>query len=696
MPERIANRVLVVGWDAADWKLIDPLLALGVMPNLQGLINRGVRGDITSLDPMLSPLLWTSIATGKTADKHGVLNFVEPDPASGLLRVSSSTTRKTKAIWNIATQNGMKSLIVNWYATHPAEPIRGANVTNLFQENAPAEPDAPWPAPAECVHPGELAEDVASTRVHPGKITPDAVLPLLPDLARIDPGDRRVSQLVKQLARCASVHNVVTGLLEAEPDFDLAMVFYETIDVVGHYFMQYHPPRMGHVSEKDFDHYRHVMNGIYQFHDLMLGRLLELAGPETTVIVLSDHGFHSDHLRPAVQASLDDEHAAMDATWHRPLGMIVCAGPGICSQAGGKKIFGANLLDVTPTVLTLLGLSPGADMDGRVLVEAIDRPVSLERVFGWDALEGESGSHPPDKRQDPIAAAESIRQLVDLGYLADLPEGAQGQLDLVQRETQFNLGVVFMKTRRASQALPIFQELNRRYPDDPRFAGNMAHCLYEMGRAEDACGVLTKMLERHPNNPGAKFLLASATLAAGRVAEAGEMLERAEREMPDRRDVALMLAEVHLHQRRWEDAKRVAEKLVATDPDDYRALHAIGSAEMYLGNLERAAELCLSAIERQHFYPEAHYTLGVTLIWMKDFPHAIQSLKAAISMQPGYLNAYRYLASVYRHLGDRTNARMNREHVERLMASMDSGSGQAPELLREPPMSPEEVSGRSG
>ncbi len=693
MPERIAKKVLVIGWDAADWKLIDPLLKLGVMPNLQGLIERGVRGDITSLDPKLSPLLWTSIATGKTADKHGVLNFVEPVPESGTLRISSSTTRKTKALWNIATQSGLRSLVVNWYATHPAEPISGINVTNLFQENPPQTADAPWPMPPESVHPADLAADLAPGRVHPLRITAESILPLVPDLARLDPRDRRIEMLAKQMARCASVHNIATGLLEAEPEVDLAMVFYDTIDVMGHYFMQYHPPRMWHVSEKDFATYRHVMNGVYQFHDLMLGRILELVGAETTIILLSDHGFHSDHLRPTVQPSMDDAHAAMDATWHRPLGVVVAAGPGI---RAGQTIYGANLLDIAPTVLTLLGLATGADMDGRVLVEAIDRPISKESVFSWDAMPGESGTHPADKRQDPVAAAESIRQLVDLGYLAALPENVQQQVAQVKRESEFNLGVVYMTTRRAAQAQEIFARLHAAYPDEPRFAMNLAHCLYAIGRHEEACGLLMELVARHPEAADAKLLLAGAMLASGRIEESRAMLERAEREMPDRRDGAIMLAEVYLHLRRWADAKRIAERLVETDPDDPRALHALGSAEMYLGNLERAAEMCLSAIERRHFYPEAHYMLGVTLVWMKDYPRAIQSLKAAVSMQPGYLNAYRYLASIYRHLGDRTNARANREQAERLIASMKDGAGMAPELLAEPPMSPEEAAGRPG
>ena len=62
----ITGRVLLVGWDAADWKVINPLLDRGQMPHLERLINRGVMGDIFTLRPVLSPMLWNSIATGRT------------------------------------------------------------------------------------------------------------------------------------------------------------------------------------------------------------------------------------------------------------------------------------------------------------------------------------------------------------------------------------------------------------------------------------------------------------------------------------------------------------------------------------------------------------------------------------------------------------------------------------------------------
>ena len=77
--------------------------------------------------------------------------------------------------------------------------------------------------------------------------------------------------------------------------------------------------------------------------------------------------------------------------------------------------------------------------------------------------------------------------------------------------------------------------------------------------------------------------------------------------------------------------------------------------------VQRAAEHCLRAVEIQHFYPDAHYTLGVALTWLKDYEHAIRSFRVALSMRPGMIDAHRFLASIFRHLGDRKSARPHRD-----------------------------------
>src|SRR5437868_15420995 len=133
-PPRLAKRVLLIGWDAADWKIINPLLDAGLMPTLNAFVNGGVMGNLATLQPILSPMLWNSIATGKRAHKHGIHGFVELKPDGTGIRPVMSTSRKVKAIWNILTQAGLKAQVFSWFASHPAEPIHGVCVSNLFSQ----------------------------------------------------------------------------------------------------------------------------------------------------------------------------------------------------------------------------------------------------------------------------------------------------------------------------------------------------------------------------------------------------------------------------------------------------------------------------------------------------------------------------------------------------------------------------------
>jgi predicted AlkP superfamily phosphohydrolase/phosphomutase len=108
-------KVLLIGWDAADWKLIMPLVEAGKMPHIAKFLQDGVMGNLATLYPILSPMLWTSIATGKRAYKHGVHGFTEPDPQWGGIRPITNLARKTKAIWNILNQEGKRCNVVGWW-----------------------------------------------------------------------------------------------------------------------------------------------------------------------------------------------------------------------------------------------------------------------------------------------------------------------------------------------------------------------------------------------------------------------------------------------------------------------------------------------------------------------------------------------------------------------------------------------------
>ena len=193
MGQPLAKKVLLIGWDAADWKVATPLLDSGMMPTLDGMISEGVMGNIATLQPILSPMLWNSIATGKRPHKHGIHGFMEPDPHSGGIRPVSSTSRKVKALWNILTQRGYKTHVLGWFAGHPAEPINGVSVSDLFP-HASAPLDQPWNLPTGSVHPEKLADTFARLRMHPGEVTEEAILPWIPRAGEVDQEKDRALQ----------------------------------------------------------------------------------------------------------------------------------------------------------------------------------------------------------------------------------------------------------------------------------------------------------------------------------------------------------------------------------------------------------------------------------------------------------------------------------------------------------------------
>src|SRR3954454_6214342 len=401
------RKVLLIGWDAADWEVITPLLEEGLMPALDGLINRGVMANLATLQPILSPMLWNSVATGKFADKHGVHGFIEPDPVNGGARPYTSTSRKCKALWNILTQSGLHSNVVGWWASHPAEPINGNVVTNAFI-GVKFDPENGWQIPVGSIHPPEKAAQLARLKVFPTEFTEAHILPFIPSAAKIDQQvDRHLVSFAKVLSDAASIHAVATALIENEP-WDFTAVYYDAVDHFSHAFMPYHPPRMDWVPEADFEIYKDVVRGAYRFHDMMLERLLQLAGPETTVILCSDHGFESGARRPPATP----REPAGPAVWHRPFGIFVMAGPGIKQD---ERIYGASLIDVGPTVLTLFDLPIGEDMDGRPLLEAFVEPPLVKTIASWETEPGEAGMHPPGKQIDSDQAQELMQQFAALG-----------------------------------------------------------------------------------------------------------------------------------------------------------------------------------------------------------------------------------------------------------------------------------------
>ena len=120
------GRVLLVGIDGASLRVIEPMLRRGRLPNLGALAKRGVHGKLRSQEPIDSPPIWNTIATGMVPKKHGIPSFAHKDD-SGEKHLFLSTDRKVPAVWNIISAAGHSVGVVNFWNTYPPDRLDGVN-----------------------------------------------------------------------------------------------------------------------------------------------------------------------------------------------------------------------------------------------------------------------------------------------------------------------------------------------------------------------------------------------------------------------------------------------------------------------------------------------------------------------------------------------------------------------------------------
>jgi predicted AlkP superfamily phosphohydrolase/phosphomutase/tetratricopeptide (TPR) repeat protein len=684
------RKVLLVGWDAADWKVIRPLMDAGKMPNVQRLIQTGATGQISTLHPPLSPMLWTSIATGKRPFKHGIHGFSEPTPDGGGVQPISNLSRKSKAIWNILSQNDLRSVVIGWWPSNPAEPIHGVMVSDHYHR-ATGPLEQGWPMRANTVHPPEITEQLAAVRMHPDLLTPAMVEPFIPLAREIDQDrDKRLALFLRTLAECMSIHSAAVWLLDNQP-WDFFAVYFDAIDHFCHGFMRYHPPRQSWIGERDFELYRNVVAAAYQLHDQMLGTLLGKAGRDVTVVLMSDHGFHPDHLRPA---SIPDIPAG-PAVEHREHGIIAISGPGI--QAN-KSIHGASVLDIAPTILSMFGLSIGEDMDGKVLVHAFAETPNLAPIPSWEDVVGSDGRLPSHTRLDPVAAHEALEQMIALGYIERPDEDCEIAVSRTIRELRYNLGEAYQDDARHREAHEIFSALHAADRDEQRFAvrlfvscqalgfvDEMRHIVDDLdGRRRDlyeqAPGKIDALRDEDDPQERARwrnlarfqppvidYLKAQVFVAEKRYEDALSALERVKEPHLVRPAVSLQSADLYLRLNRWREAQQVYEAAVAIDPDNAHAHLGLSRVALRRQKFHDAAKSALDALQSAYNDPMAHFLLGLALKGLKLYRRAAEAFRAAISFNPNFPEAHIRLAALLeQHLGDPASGRLHRRLARRM------------------------------
>jgi predicted AlkP superfamily phosphohydrolase/phosphomutase len=441
-PEPVA-RVLFIGADGLEWNVLRPLLRAGKCPNLRALMERGAFGHLSTLVPTLSPILWTSIATGKMPEEHGIHGFTDQD-----LKQYTSAQRKGRAVWNIASENHLSSDVFGWWITWPAEEIRGMMVSG---SSSSALVDANWkpsllPGLDHQVFPPDRADEVMAIAEEAGSQA--SVQKLAARIFAVDPADLGavekdlVQQTLWSIQADATFCEVAKRMMRAHPA-DLSMIYFGGTDVVAHRFWRYYEPQLfawpGAQDAEDAwkkmspgapplaeilakpAGARALANAIpnyYEWLDEMIGELVAAAGSDAAVIVASDHGFHASSTAAPNPKFITGHHQ------DGPPGVIIAAGPGIARQGGAQEFIAdsatkaqGNILDLAPTVLALLGIP-----SSRALPERADATLLDGRARENGALplvdSHDEGFRPPRKLDVPKEMEEAyLKKFRGLGYI---------------------------------------------------------------------------------------------------------------------------------------------------------------------------------------------------------------------------------------------------------------------------------------
>ena len=408
-PER--GRVLLIGLDGATLDLAAPLMAEGRLPHLAELAAEGAMGPLESQRPLLSPRIWTSIATGKTPDRHGIANWVyEGD--DGQVHLYESAQRRAAALWNIASEAGQSVVTVNWLITYPPEVVRGVVVTDHA-------------LPEEARRRREFSDDWANLAFGRGLddagteaapvVFPNAwherLWPLLTSVTPLthpNPFDSHqgLNGVALQLELSHFYWNdqraTATALaLEEALHPDLLMVLLQGTDRVSHSLWgTLRPETAPQLSEEKRRIGARALRDYYAIADSLVGELMARYGPRDLVVVVSDHGF--EHVPGRGTTPWGGVHESDDALH----GIFVARGPGVPRR---HEVQDLSVLDVTPTILTWLGLPVARDMGGRAAAFLAREPSFTESYDGIAIQRIESRAS--------YAEPEILRQLEALGYL---------------------------------------------------------------------------------------------------------------------------------------------------------------------------------------------------------------------------------------------------------------------------------------
>ncbi len=444
------TKIFMIGVDGADWQILRTLADEGKVPNFASLMQKGVSGNLKTYRPTKSPVIWTTIGTGKTMSKHGVQDFVFREiPTVNTLFWNyyplmfgtnefldiigvdtfpvNNTVRKTKTFWNICNDMDISTGVIGWWPSWPADEVLGFIVSDRFM----------WDKVNETLthnfgmtFPDSLADEINDKLISMGQFKQQSELLRFVDIdeTEMDKVKSEIDSLqIGPMNKASTYSNdtLSTALsylgwiyLRDQNKVNLGMylhqkyqpqvhaIYLKGIDPMQHAFWRWTKPEdFPEIQQQNRSKFKDTVREYYIYTDEIIGELLSLTDENTIVIILSDHGFESTPHDGFWKSGGHDNPVE---------GIIILAGKNIKQN---QQIENTTVLDITPTILYALGLPVGDDMDGKVLKDAFETDFfdanPIETIPTYDTYNFTKKQKPMSTKSD-----ETIKEhLKTLGYI---------------------------------------------------------------------------------------------------------------------------------------------------------------------------------------------------------------------------------------------------------------------------------------
>jgi predicted AlkP superfamily phosphohydrolase/phosphomutase len=265
------SRVLCIGWDGADWRILDPMLEAGVLPNLQALIGRGAKGILRSTLPTHSWTAWPSFLTGVEPGRHGVFDILETKPGTTKQYPVTYNSIRERTFLADLKAAGKTVVFTDVPLTFPAPQVDGKLIAGGV-----------LPKGHPFTHPASLAEELEKAGT-PWPINGmswttfhNRPMPLLEEAVEVTAARQRVNE----------------RLLD-ETDWDVACMVYVATDRIQHCLAPHISPDHPEYASLSKTPVAAKIRDLYRQLDEGLGALVSRAREDDVIVFMSDHGFHA-------------------------------------------------------------------------------------------------------------------------------------------------------------------------------------------------------------------------------------------------------------------------------------------------------------------------------------------------------------------------------------------------------------------